>query len=103
MVRIVDFKERKNSDGETFFALILQGGIELVKSTETGNTYATAKRSSITSTFDKATCESLIGSELPGSIQKVKVEPYQYISPESGEILQLDHRWMYSKEGETLE
>ena len=103
MVRIVDFAERTNSEGEKFFALILQGGIELVKSHESGNIYATAKRTSITSTFDEATCKSLIGQELPGSIQKVKCDPYEYISPETGEILQLDHRWQYSKEAETVE
>ena len=79
MVRIVDFAERTNSDGETFYALILQGSLEMVLSSETGHYYATAKRASITSTFDEETCKSLIGSELPGSIQKVKVDPYTAI------------------------
>ena len=32
MVTVVDFKERVNRNGEPFYALILQGGIELVKS-----------------------------------------------------------------------
>jgi hypothetical protein len=68
MVKIIDFKKRSNSKGEDFFALILQGGLELVKSQETGRYYATAKTASVTSTFDRETCESLIGSEMPGSI-----------------------------------
>jgi hypothetical protein len=68
MVKIIDYKARKNSEGEEFFALILQGGLELVKSQETGRYYATAKTASVTSTFDRETCESLIGSEMPGSI-----------------------------------
>ena len=103
MVRIVDFAERKNSAGETFYSLILQGGIELVKSQETGNTYATAKRASITSTFNEDTCSSLIGTEMPGSIQKQSCEPFEYANPETGEVLQLEHRWVYCKEGETVE
>ncbi len=69
MVTIVDFVKRKNSEGEEFNALILQGGIELVKSRETGRYYATAKKTSITSTFDDAMCQSLIGTQIPGSVQ----------------------------------
>ena len=36
MVRIVDYKERKNSLGESFYALVIEGGMELTKSRETG-------------------------------------------------------------------
>jgi hypothetical protein len=31
MVMIVDFKERTYGDGEQFYILILQGGVEMVK------------------------------------------------------------------------
>ena len=103
MVRIIDFAERKNSAGEKFYSLILQGGVEMVMSQETGRYYATAKRASITSTFDEETCKSLIGSELPGSVQKHKCDPYEYVNQETGEVVQLEHRWVYCKEGETVE
>ncbi len=103
MVRVTNYAERQNSAGETFYSLILQGGIEMVLSKETGQFYATAKRASITSTFDEETCKSLIGSELPGSIQKHKCDPFEYIVPETGEIMNLDHRWVFVKEGETVE
>jgi len=103
MVRIIDYKERKNSANESFFALILQGGIEMVKSSETGNYYATAKKTSITSTFDEQTCKSLIGQEIQGSIQKHKCEPYEFVVPETGEVVSRDYRWVFAKEGETVE
>ena len=103
MVRIIDFAERTNSAGEKFYSLILQGGVEMVMSQETGRYYATAKRASITSTFDEDTCKSLIGSELPGSVQKVKCDEYEFVQPETGEVMTLNHRWQYSKEGETIE
>lgn len=103
MVRISEFKQRENAAGEKFYALILQGGIEMVLSKETGRYYATAKKASITSTFDEETCKSLIGTELPGSIQKHKCEPYEFANPETGEIISLDHRWVFVKEGETVE
>jgi len=95
MVTIVDFKERTSKDDEQFFVLILQGGLEMVKSKETGRFYATAKRASISSTFDENTCKSLIGSTFPGSIQREECSDYEYVIPETGEVLNLQHRWVY--------
>lgn len=103
MVTIVDVKERVNLKGEPFYALVLQGGLELVKSKETGNFYATSKRASISTTFDEMTCKGLIGQQLPGSIQRVETEPYEFTSRETGEILSLTHRYVYLKEGESVE
>ena len=103
MVKIVDFVKRTNRDGKEFNALILQSGIELVKSRETQRWYATAKRASITSTFDDAMCQSLIGTEIPGSVQRVQTEPYEFTVRDTGEVLTLTHRWVYMKDGEALE
>lgn len=103
MVTVVDFKERVSKNGEPFYALVLQGGLELVKSKETGNYYATAKSASISTTFDEMTCKGLIGQQLPGSIQKVETEPYEFTARETGEIMTLSHRWVYLKEGESVE
>jgi hypothetical protein len=103
MVTIVDFVKRQNREGKEFNALILQGGIELVKSKETGKFYATSKKASITSTFDDATCQSLIGQQIPGSVQRVESEPYEFTNKETGEVLTINHRWVYLKEGETIE
>ena len=103
MVTIIDFVKRKNNKGDEFNALILQSGIEIVKSRETGRYYATAKRTSITSTFDDAMCQSLIGTQIPGSVQRVESQPYDFRVPGSGEVLKLTHRWVYLKEGESVE
>ena len=102
MVRIIDFKVRMNGEGEPFVALIVQGGIELVKSRETGMFYATSKKASIPSTFDEKTAESLIGQELDGSVQKAECEPYEYTNEETGEVMELDYRWVFVKNGETV-
>jgi hypothetical protein len=102
MVKIVDFVKRQNKDGVEFNALILQGGIELVKSKETGAWYATSKRASITSTFDDATCQALIGQEIPGSVQKVICEPFEFTVKQTGEIVTLTNRWIYLRDGETI-
>src|SRR5665811_1536340 len=102
MVKIVDFIKRQNKEGKEFNALILQRGIELVKSHETGRFYATAKKASITSTFDDAMCQSLIGTQIPGSVQRVLCEPYEFTVKDTGEVLTLTHRWLYLKEGEAI-
>ena len=103
MVKIVDFVKRTNKEGKEFNVLILQSGIELVKSHETGRWYATAKKTSITSTFDDAMCQSLIGTQIPGSVQRVESQPYDFTVPGTGEVLKLTHRWVYLKEGESVE
>ena len=45
MVTIVDFRLNKNSDGEEFVSILIEGDLIIVQSTETGNFYAAAKRS----------------------------------------------------------
>lgn len=100
MVTIVNYKERQKEDGTEFFVLELQGGIEMVKSKETGNFYATAKRAYIPSTFTKEVCQSLIGNQMPGGIVKEVCEPFNYVIKETGEEITLNHRWVYKSEEE---
>jgi hypothetical protein len=103
MVTIVDYSKRVNSEGKEFNVLILQGGLELVKSQQTGRYYATAKKASLSSTFTEDLCKTLIGQKLPGAIMKVECEPYEFTVPETGEILNLNHRWEYLKEESSIE
>ena len=103
MVRIIDYKTRMSAEGEPFIALIVQDGITLVKSKETGLYYATAKKASIPSTFDEATCQNLIGQELDGSIEMMECEPYEFVNESSGEVIVLNHRWVFLKPGDKVE
>jgi len=98
MVRIINYKQREREDGTTFFVLELQGGIEMVKSKETGNFYATAKKAFLPSTFDEEVCSSLVGTEMAGNITKESCEPFSYIVKETGEEVTLNHRWVYTTE-----
>ncbi len=102
MVKIIDFKKRENASGEEFFVLVLQGGLQIVKSEETNRCYATMKQATMSTTFDEGTCKSLIGEEIPGSIAKVETEPYDYTVPETGEVITLSHRWEYVRESDKL-
>jgi len=72
--------------------------MELVQSMGTGRFYATAKKCSITSTFDEAAAQTLIGKQMPGSIQRVEAEPYEYTVPKTGEVILLQHTYQYVPE-----
>ena len=97
MVRIINYKKRMAEDKE-FFVLEVSGGIEMVQSQSTGSFYATSKRAYVSSTFDEETCKALIGSEFPGIIMKQECEPYQYTIRETGEVITLEHRYIYLPE-----
>lgn len=98
MVRISNYIKRTTEEGKDFFVLELQGGIEMVKSQETGKFYVTARKTTISSTFDELTCKSLIGTELPGKVEKVSCEPYEYTIKETAEVITLSHRFEYVEE-----
>ena len=102
MVTIVDYKTYQKEDGTDFNVLIAQGGIEAVKSKTTQKTYLTARKANVPTTFNAMTCETLLGTQLQGSIRRIEVEPYQYLVPESGELITLSHHYEYLDEEETV-
>lgn len=63
MVTIVDCAQRTNSDGENFFAIIVENGLEAEKSQETGKSYFTKKKASVLSLLSEEKCSSLIGEK----------------------------------------
>lgn len=95
MVTIINYKERQKEDGTTFYVLEVQGGIEMIRSKSTGNFYATAKKAYVPSTFDEAICKGLIGTQMDGKIQKQDCEPFEYTVKETGEVIELSHRYVY--------
>jgi len=101
MVTIIDFKASANKEtGEEFYSLIVQGGVESVKSRETGRNYLTARKAYVTSTFNEVTCKGLIGSQIPGQVVKVDSEPYSYEIPDTGETVTLTHQYRYMDDEE---
>lgn len=103
MVTISGYAERENKDGKKFYALTVQGGMEMVLSETSGSYYATAKQASISSTFDEKTCQGLVGTKLPGKISKIVCQPFDYTVKETGEIISLNHRWVYSPNENSLD
>ena len=95
MVKIIKTKISLNKKGEPFVSLKLQGDPEFVQSSETGKMYLTAKTCYVTSTFDEATANALIGKELPGTIERVPCAPYEYKVESTGELITLLHTYEY--------
>ncbi len=95
MVTVKEIKKAENSKGEEFYGLIVQSGAVAVKSKQTGRVYFTAKTAFVSTTFDEETAKSLIGTEFDGTIKKVQTEQYNYTIEETGEIIELSHRWEY--------
>ena len=95
MVSVIGYKSVEKENGEEFLMLVLQGGVEPVKSATTGKMYFTARTVKIPATFGEATCKSLIGSQFEGTIIKVPSDSYEYTIRETGEVVKLTHRYEY--------
>jgi hypothetical protein len=95
MVTVSDFKETTTKDGKTFVSLVLTGRLELVQSSNTGKFYGTIRSTRIPTTFTSLVAKNLIGTQMPGEIVRVTVEPYQFISPTTGEVMTLQHSYSY--------
>ncbi len=98
----MDYKTYQREDGTEFHSLVVKGGVEEVKSKETGRVYLTIRKARVSCTFDEDTCNDLIGTTLPGKIEKVKVDPYEYAIPDTGELMTLSHRYEYISEEEVI-
>ena len=96
MVTVIDLKNAQNREGQDFIALVLSGPPVAVQSQETGKFYITARSCQIPCTFDPTVAQTMIGQQLPGTIEKVECTPYEYTIKETGEIVQLDYTWEYN-------
>lgn len=101
MVTIVDCVKRVSNLGEEFTALIVQSELEMVKSRH-GNIYCAARKASIPCTLDFDVAKMQIGKELPGTIEKVKCDPYETANAD-GELVTLNHRYSYVPESNRTE
>lgn len=98
MVIVKDLKPIKKKDGETFYCLIVEGSVEPVRSEKTGRIYFTARRATVPTTFDQKTCKKVIGAEFDGDVVRVACDPYEYTIEDTGEIIELSHRWEFQDE-----
>ena len=77
MVTVIDYAVRNDSEGEEFIVLVLQGDMNIIQSQSTGNFYATAYKTTISTTFNEVLAAKMVGKELPGEILKEECDPYE--------------------------
>lgn len=97
MVTIIDYRSCVSLNGNEFFALTLQGEVKVVQS-EADKFYMTADKMSIATSFNEIVCQSLIGKQLPGNIEKVECDEYQYTNRDTGETVTLSWKYQYTPE-----
>ena len=95
MIKIIDYKLSENNLGKGFVSLKITAGLEPVQSRSSGKFYLKQKSCYIPSTIDVASVESVIGTQLPGKIERVACEPYSYTIEQTGEVVELSHRYEY--------
>lgn len=102
MVTISSYHVRQTQEGKSFVVLELLGDVEMIQSMFNGKFYATCKKCTISSTFNEDIAKSLIGKQLPGRIDRIEVEAYEYTVKETGEVQTLTHSYIYVPEEEKL-
>ena len=99
MVTITNTSSRTRKDGTSFIVLEITGSVELVQSQTTGRFYATVRKCNIPCTFDETIAQAMIGQQIEGSIERVQVEPYEFLNKRTGEVLTLQHGYAYRPKG----
>lgn len=97
MVTVANYHLRDGEKGK-YISLELNGDIEMVQSQKTGRFYATVRRCFIFSTFDERTAKMMVGKQMAGSIVRVPSEPYDYVVPETAEVIKLAYKYDYIPE-----
>jgi hypothetical protein len=104
MVTVTGFQQRKNQEGEPYFALEIQSDdLEFIVSRRTGRHYATVRKCFMSTTFNEIVCKKMIGKEMPGCILKEECDPFNYVIEDTGEEITLTHRNVYSPVEESNE
>ncbi len=99
MITVKNYHIRKGDDGGEYISLELTGDVCFVQSHVTGRFYAAAKRCFMYAALDEPTAEALVGSKMPGSIERVACDPYQFTIPQTGELVSLSYTYQYVPDG----
>ncbi len=86
MVTVKNYHVRQKDSGENYISLELEGDVTFVQSQNTGRFYAAAKHCFMYAAMDEKTAKALVGTQMPGSIERVACDPYEYTIPDTGEV-----------------
>ena len=96
MVQVLEVVERTAANGDTFRVVIVGSEAQVVFSKD-GKPRVDSVKAGIPSNLPLQALQALIGSKLPGKIEKQECEPYTFTGS-NGEEITLDYRWQYAAE-----
>ena len=96
MVQVLEVVERTGSTGNTFRVVIVGSDAQVVFSKD-GKPRVDSVKAGIPSNLPTEALKALVGSFLPGKIEKQECEPYTFTGS-NGEDITLDYRWQYAAE-----
>jgi len=97
MVKIIDAQTRVNSKTkEEYNVIVLLGDVQVLNSKSSGKFYLTAKRVTLPTTLDQNQAKELVGTTLPGVIEKVDCPEYEIKMPTSNKKVKITHTFQYS-------
>ena len=101
MVTVTGYPAKPTSEGERKIYLQVEGGMKATISKTSGRAYFKALRAKVFAAIDEEVAKEMIGFQLPGTIQQLKVDPYEIYDQRTGEVKVLDYQNVYmSEEGE---
>jgi hypothetical protein len=100
MVTIKGYKVKEGENSKEFISLELEGDLAFIQSQNTGRFYATTKKSYMNSyAIDEVTAKALVGTKMPGSIERIPCDPYEYTIKDTGEVVSLSYSHQYVPDG----
>jgi hypothetical protein len=94
MVQIIGFEKKQSKTKESYAVLILQGEPEIMISKSSGRPYVSARKTTIPCALEENQARALLGKELPGTIERVSVTPFQ-LTLASGKKVKISSAFQY--------
>jgi CRISPR/Cas system CMR-associated protein Cmr5 small subunit len=97
MLKVIDAKTRVNSKTKEEYNIVeLQGNVEIQKSQSSGKFYLGSKTISVPTTLNLNEAKLLIGTFIPGKIEKIDCAEYLVPIPNSNKKLKITHTFAYA-------
>ena len=84
-----------STEGHHNVYLQVEGGLKSVISKKTGRAYLATMKAQVFAALDEEVAKGMIGHQLPGSIRQLKVDPYELVDEQTGEVKIMDVRSEY--------
>lgn len=97
MVKVIGTETKVNpKTKENYNVIVLLGNVEVLKSKSSGKPYLTAKKVTMPTTLTSEQAAELVGTSLPGNIEKIDCPEYEIKMPGSNKKVKINHTFQFS-------